>query len=281
MKDLYMRNNARKGEVLHEINCPLCQAKDYTIVYSKPTFRFVRCNECGVLYQNPRPKNEFIQNRYDDNYFQYEIENQKNFFQLQLKTFEDCKIEKLVNGFEKKRILDIGCATGLLLNHLKQKGAHVYGVEICTQSCRYAYENFNLTLYNGTIENAHYESNYFDIVHFSHLIEHLEDPINFMKEIYRITKKDGYVLITTPREDSFWSRFFGLKWRSLIPDHLILFSRQHLESLIKISGFNPIFIESWGSIPIDSKLKFLKPFTDRYVKKFDRGDVQFILAKKE
>lgn len=198
-----------------------------------------------------------------------------------MKTFDDCKIEKLINDFKGKKILDVGCATGLLLNYLKQKGANVYGVEICTKSCRYAYEKFGITLYNGTLENARYESNFFDIVHFSHLIEHLPDPLNFMNEIYRITKNGGYILVTTPREDSIWAKIFGIKWRSLIPDHLILFTRQHLISLLTMTGFKPIFIESWGSIPIDSKFKFLKPLSDKYAKKLDKGDVQFILAKKE
>jgi 2-polyprenyl-3-methyl-5-hydroxy-6-metoxy-1,4-benzoquinol methylase/ribosomal protein S27E len=281
MKDLYMRNNARDGEVFLEVDCPLCGSKDYTVVYKGKNFRFVRCNECGVLYQNPRPKNDFIQNRYDDKYFQYEVENHKNFFNLQLKTFEDCNIENLIGGFKGKKVLDVGCATGMLLNHLKNKGANVFGVEICTQSCRYAYENFGLTIYNGTLENARYESNFFDIIHFSHLIEHLENPIKFMGEIYKILKTGGYVLVTTPREDSIWSKIFRLKWRSLIPDHLTLFGRSHLISLLKMTGFNPVFIESWGSIPIDSRFKFLKPISDRFAKKFDKGDVQFILAKKE
>jgi len=281
MKDLYMRNNAREGEVLQEIDCPLCGSKDYSVIYKGKSFRFVRCSECGVLYQNPRPKNDFIQNRYDEKYFAYEVENQKNFFQLQLKTLEDCKLEKIIGGFKDKKVLDVGCATAMLLNHLKSKGANIYGVEICTQSCRYAYENYGITIYNGTLENARYESNFFDIVHFSHLIEHLEKPVEFMHEIFRITKPGGYILLTTPREDSIWSRIFKLKWRSLIPDHLILFGRSHLITLVKMAGFTPVFVESWGSIPIDSKLKFLKPITDKYAKKFDKGDVQFILAKKD
>lgn len=281
MKDLYMRNNARENEIKMNIDCPLCKSKDFKIIYKTNKFQFVRCSECGVLYQNPVPENRFIQNRYDDKYFQYEIENQNNFFQLQLKTLNDCKIEKLISDFKEKKILDVGCATGLLLNYFKQKKANVYGVEICTQSCRYAYENFGITLYNGTLENARYESNFFDIVHFSHLIEHIPDPLNFMNEIYRITKNGGYILVTTPREDSIWAKIYGIKWRSLIPDHLILFTRQHLVSLLTISGFKPLFIESWGSIPIDSKFKFLKSLSDKYAKKLDKGDVQFILAKKE
>ncbi len=281
MKDLYMRNNARSGEILQEIDCPLCGSKSYVVEFSRKNFRFVRCNECGVLYQNPRPQKEFIQNRYDDKYFQYEIENHKNFFQLQLKTVADCKIEDLVGGFQGKKVLDVGCATGMLLNHLKSKGSTVHGVEICTQSCRYAYEHFHINLYNGTLENARYDSETFDIVHFSHLIEHVENPIDFMKEVYRITKKGGYILVTTPREDTIWFKLFRSKWRSLIPDHLVLFGRLHLISLLNISGFEPIFMESWGSIPIDSKLKFLKPLTDKLVKKFDFGDVQFILAVKK
>lgn len=280
MKDLYMRNNAREGEILKQISCPLCGSEDYKITYKSHNFTFVRCIECGVLYQNPRPETHYVQNRYDEKYFEYELQNQDNFFQLQLKTLQDCQLEKLVDGFKNKRILDVGCATGLLLNYFKQKEAMVYGVEVCTQSCRYAYDKFSITIYNGTLENARYESNFFDIVHFSHLIEHLENPINFMKEIYRITKENGYILVTTPREDSIWAKIFGLKWRSLIPDHLVLYGRNHLESLLQITGFEPIFTESWGSIPIDSKLKFLKPLTDKYAKKFDKGDVQFILARK-
>jgi len=280
MKDLYMSGNVRDGEKYSKIDCPLCGSSDYKVEYKTKNFIFVRCNECGVLYQNPIPQTNFIQKRYDDKYFEYEVENHKNFFELQKKTLNDINIEKLAGGIKGKKFLDIGCATGMLLNHFKNLGAIPYGVEICTESCRYAYEHFGLTLYNGTLENAHYENDFFDIVHFSHLIEHLEKPIEFMKEVFRITKRGGIIIITTPREDSFWAHIYKKKWRSLIPDHLILFSRSHLISLVKISGFEPIFEESWGSIPLDAKLKFLKPFSDRFAKKFDRGDVQCIVAKK-
>ena len=66
----------------------------------------------------------------------------------------------------KKKFLDIGCATGMLLNYVKNAGWHTKGVELCKQSVEYARKKFKLDVFNGTIEEANFPANYFDVIHF-------------------------------------------------------------------------------------------------------------------
>lgn len=280
MVDLYMRDNIRVGEKYETVKCPLCGSDDYDEFLNLGSYKFVKCKRCDLVYQNPQPIDQNIEVRYDNNYFEYEIKNHEKFFNLQKLTLKDIDFYKKFLPANNKKFLDIGSATGLLLNHMKNLGFDTYGVELCKESAEYAKEKFGLKIYNTTLENAKFRKNYFDIIHFSHLIEHLKKPVDFMFEVRRILKPGGYILVTTPRIDSPAFKIYKEDWRSAIPDHLQLFSEKTLYTLIENTGFDIIFKESWGFIPIDKKFPLIKKYLNKLAKKFNFGDVIFMMAKK-
>jgi len=131
------------------------------------------------------------------------------------------------------------------------------GIEVCKESAEFAKKNFDVNVINDTLENAKLPDNYFDIIHFSHLIEHLKDPKEFLKEVRRILIPGGSIIVTTPRLDSPAFYLYKKDWRSAIPDHLVLFTKKTLIKILKEVGFEPYFQESWGFIPVGFKLKNL------------------------
>jgi len=271
-----------RNEKIELVRCNLCGSDDTRNFILFDEYKYVQCNNCGLIYQNPRPIFKDLKKRYSEKYFKYEFRNHHNFFLLMKHTLNDIKFfTKISTQFAKpRRFLDIGCATGMLLNYVRDYGWEVKGVEICKQSVEYARKNFGLDIFNGTFEQAKFKDESFEIIHFSHLIEHLPDPLSTLKKIYKVLKKGGYILVTTPRIDSFQARLFKENWRSFHRDHLYIFSKKCLIAMIEKAGFNVKRFISWGGIAKGETNIVVKTIADKLAKLLSIGDVMFVLAQK-
>jgi len=259
---------------LEEVVCNICESKKCTPYLLLDSYTYKKCSECGLVYQNPRPVFDELKKRYGDNYFEYEIRNQDNFFNLMKLGLSDIEFDLLYpHGGEGRNFLDIGCATGLLLNYMRHRGWNTKGVELCMESAEYANGQFFLDVFNGTLTEAAFEDRSFDVVHFSHLIEHVPDPKGLLLEVKRILKPEGYVILTTPNVEGIQAKYTGKGWRSAIPDHVYLFSKKTMRLILTQTGFKTIKQVSWGGIPAGKRPKILKSPADKLAKFFNVGDV--------
>ncbi len=277
MKTYYSK---RGKERLAEISCNICGSKNFMEYFMVDKARFVKCDVCGLVYQNPQPVFSDLKNRYDENYFRYELENEKNFFNLMLLGLNDIDFWSVTASFKDKSFLDIGCATGMLISHMGKNGWKAKGVEICRESAEYGIKNRGVDIFIGTLEEALFPDSSFSIIHFSHLIEHLTDPKSFMLEVHRIVKDNGYVIVTTPNIGGLQAKIFRTKWRSAIPDHLFLFSKKTLRKLVEKTGFEVMKVVTWGGLAKGSAPDLIKKPVDRLAKIFGFGDVMLFLLRK-
>ena len=261
-------------EALEEISCNICNSKKATPFLKMDGFAYQKCVNCSLVFQNPRPVFDDLKKRYAENYFDYEISNQENFFALMKLGLKDIRFDEFYkDDMKKKRFLDIGCATGLLLNHMKSKGWITKGVEICKQSAEYGIKNFGLDVFTGTLEEAAFPDGDFDAVHFSHLIEHVPDPKALLLEVRRILKRNGGMILTTPNAGGLQARVAKDIWRSAIPDHIYLFTKKTMKALLESTKYKIIKQLSWGGIPAGKRPGVIKKPADRLAKFFNVGDV--------
>ena len=242
---------------------------------------------------NPQPKEEEIKKRYSEkygtNYLEYELANEESFLNLQLLALRDAGfegiekelLEKVMPGVEKPRFLDIGSATGSLLACLKDRGWDCTGVEISEPQAEYARREKKLDIKSLPLHENNFPPSQFDIVHASHLIEHLNDPQSFIKEVSRILKDGGYVFIATPNIDGFQSKLFGGRWRSAIFDHLYLFSKRTLKRLLTNNGFAIEKVSTWGGLAAGIAPLPIKRIFDRAAKRLGFGDVMIVRARRK
>ena len=269
------------SERFEEVPCAVCGSSDARELYSLEEARFVRCRECGHTYQSPRPVFEDLKDRYQDAYFDYEIENEQAFFRLMLQGLGDIGFERIESSLNANRsFLDVGCATGMLLEHMKDRGWDVRGVEICAPAAAYGVRERGVAIDVATLEASGLTSGAFDVVHLSHLIEHVPDPRAFLSEAARVTKTGGYLVMVTPDIGGFQSRLFGERWRSAIADHLHLFSYRVLRRLVEESGFEVVTKRSWGGIAAGMAPGWLKRGADTWAKRLNVGDVMILLARR-
>jgi len=267
------------NEALNHVVCTLCGADD-AHRWNGSDSLFVQCRRCGLVYQDPQPVRAELLSRYDDDYYSYEIENEAQFFrlmQLGLKDIQFDDIERSLDG--ERSFLDVGCATGMLIESMKKRGWAEQGVEVCRPAAEHGKQQRGVRIHVGTLEDAGFPDASFDVVHCSHLIEHLNDPRGFVREVRRILTPRGCFLVTTPNTDGFQARLFGKEWRSMIPDHLYLFSRRTLASLLRQEGFAVQREKTWGGLAIGTAPRALKALADKLAKPFGFGDVVMLLTR--
>ncbi|MFQ3621520.1 MAG: class I SAM-dependent methyltransferase [Spirochaetales bacterium] len=241
----------------------------------------MECLNCSHVYQNPQPLFEELKNRYGDNYFHYEFQNEENFFQLMLLGLKDIAFETWEEPLRSKgAFLDIGCATGRLLSYMKERGWKVQGVEICEASAQYGINIRKVPIFIGPLEDAPVADFSFALIHASHLIEHLTDPIGFLKKVYALLIEGGQAVIVTPNISGLQAKLLGNKWRSCIPDHMQLFSKKNLKRCMQTLGFRILHIQTWGGIAKGLSPTWLKKLLDGAAKRYGFGDVVLFHVEK-
>ena len=272
-------SSAPADERKETVACALCGSTGAAPFLSSPGVRFVRCRSCSLVYQDPRPIFADLRRRYGADYFSYELRNEANFFELMKLGLRDVEFDALTEGLPRPRsVLDVGCATGMLLAWMREKGWTVQGVDLCVESARYGTANRGVPIFAGTLEEARFPAGSFSVVHFSHLIEHVPDPRGFLAEVRRVLSPGGLIVVTTPNIDGLQARLFREGWRSAIADHLTLFSRRTLGRLLAQSGFTVRRIVTWGGLARGTAPRFIKGPVDALAKKWGFGDVMLFLA---
>jgi 2-polyprenyl-3-methyl-5-hydroxy-6-metoxy-1,4-benzoquinol methylase len=180
-------------------------------------------------------------------------------------------------GNAAPRVLDAGCATGALLEKLRDRGWDAHGAEI-SPAAEYARTKRSLDVQSLTLEECRFADGSFRAVLASHLIEHLSDPRSFIREARRVLAPDGRVFITTPNIDGLQARITGGRWRSAIFDHLYLFSIKTLSALLENERFKIERIATWGGLAAGTAPLPLKRLADKAAKRFGFGDVMLIRA---
>jgi 2-polyprenyl-3-methyl-5-hydroxy-6-metoxy-1,4-benzoquinol methylase len=232
-----------------KIICKICSSDKTFFLYRLPFFKVYRCSTCGTGFANKKFTKEDFDRIYAESYYDSwkgtenklskDVKNQvKN---MKLKTFGNYLNLLKTNSLKKKKLLDVGCATGYLLEKAKQLGYDPYGVEYSHFAAKEAAKRFPKKIFSGSLEQAKYKSSFFDVVTLIDVIEHVEDPQKQMKEVKRILKPNGHIIVVTPNLESLWSKILKSNWTNLKEEHIFYFTPSSLKFLIKKSGFEILY----------------------------------------
>jgi SAM-dependent methyltransferase len=268
------------------VPCALCGGERFAPSLSCEGFSYVRCTVCGLVQINPQPLSADVERRYRDSfgndYLNYELKNEAAFLELQKLALADAGfrlIEQKLMENGVPRIVDIGCATGALAAYLKGRGWQVMGVEI-SPAGEYAHNERGIEVLNRNLEDCHFPDEFFDVALASHLVEHLNTPGAFVRELWRVLRPGAYLMLTTPNIEGFQARLFGSRWRSAIFDHLYLFSARTMKLMLRQAGFSIAGVYTWGGLALGTSPLPVKQFADRAAKVLGLGDVMLIKAQK-
>lgn len=214
---------------------------------------FYRCSNCRLIWlaSEHQPKDDV--RHYSEIYYDADFhgrENKQAAFDNRLPF-----IEKYI--VDKKRILEIGSAAGDFLSILEKRGHKVTGVELSTHAALEAQRKYSFSTFNGNIFEAAFPDNTFDAVVMYHVLEHVQDPLEVLKEIRRILADGGVVIIEVPHPNGI-DALLSRKLRKSIfdyPHHRFGFPKRTLKSMLLAAGFKVRTIESSPSFLLISFLK--------------------------
>ncbi|MCW5959736.1 MAG: class I SAM-dependent methyltransferase [Pyrinomonadaceae bacterium] len=148
------------------------------------------------------------------------------------------------------KALEVGCGNGNYLRYLKRHGWEVNGVDLSPHAVTAAKKNFDIEVFNGQLEECSFPDESFDYVHLSHVLEHFFDPLESMRKIYRLLKKDGIVFIDVPNADGTGAKLSANYWYGWdAPRHLFTFTPRTLSLLVNEAGFkiSKLRTDVWNS----------------------------------
>jgi SAM-dependent methyltransferase len=249
---------------------------DLTHHVTDDLFTVVRCQGCRLLFLNPRPTREEIGGYYPSTYYPEAAPRQAGDLRRTAKRWSG-KIRRwiaqdfygypapesarrwqwarrlllwpeflwrrwrgrgLLPWAGQGRVLDVGCGSGGNLAVLQAQGWNVSGVDASAVAVAQAQARFGERVRQGDLASMAYPERTFDTVLFSHVLEHLHDPLSLLKEVWRILDWEGRVVILCPNAGSLEARMFGRWWFPWeLPRHLFHYERATLTRLLEAAGF--------------------------------------------
>lgn len=231
--------------------CPVCGGKASKTKCVVRAGKVAICEDCDSWYRVPRPSLSELKNIYTKEYYDPwgMSDNEESVKSTKYSTFSPIldHLEKLYSGKTcgKVKILDVGAATGLLLETAVKRGWDPYALELNPYSAGVLRKKFGADhVFEGELVDYPGGGELFDIITMTDVIEHVVDIDATLKAVGGLLKDGGLLCLTTPRIDSLSRALLGKQWLHFKEEHIQYFSGQAIADLLSNSGFTQIQISA-------------------------------------
>lgn len=206
-----------------------------------------RCDNCGVEFLYPQLNDEELTKLYSETYYTPwglagSAENEA-LKRMKIATF-NLRLNTVKTFVTKEKLLDVGCATGYLLEAANEKGFDVYGVEFSEYSSQIAKQKFgNHKIHNGILESSPFTNGFFDVITMFDLIEHVRIPQIVLEKAKQLLSDSGVIMISTPDTGSTSHALMGKRWTHYKLEHFFYFNRASMNLAADRSGLKVVHYE--------------------------------------
>jgi len=223
-----------KANIAKQAKCPICQhlSRDEYVHTDGKIYRCKRCSHS--FYDVSRVKKE----KYAAGYFR---KTHRNWFKNpNIQLFK--KIDEIIRLNAGTKVLDVGCGNGDLLLYLQKQNPELalFGIDRAMKK-----GVKGITVFRQDVERV--KINYkMDVIISLAVIEHVRNPLLFLKKLKELTRKNGKIIIMTLNEDSLIYKIarrlklLGVSFafeRLYQSHHLNHFSRLSLTKTLDKAGF--------------------------------------------
>jgi 2-polyprenyl-3-methyl-5-hydroxy-6-metoxy-1,4-benzoquinol methylase len=244
--------------------------KDYSV--SGETFDLYHDEISDMLITFPQPSLENLGKYYESEDYISHTDNKRSLFEKAYHFIKSIALKNklnLINSLQpsKGSVLDIGAGTGYFLLVAKQDGWEIVGVEPSDKAKAIAIKK-GISFVENTSE---LENHSFDIISMWHVLEHVPDLDAQIKELKRLLKPNGTLIIAVPNFKSFDANHYGKFWAAYdVPIHFWHFSKTAIKLLfeneeMKLEKVLPMKFDSFYVSLLSEKYKsgkmnFIKAF---------------------
>lgn len=238
---------------------PFLDITDHSV--SKETFSVYRSEALDLLATHPQPLPENLGRYYESDDYISHTDGKRSMFEKLYHAVKSHALKQkcrlLSRYVPKGKLLDIGAGTGDFLAAAQSNGWDATGIEPSDKARRIAASK-GLTLAAHT---DHLPDASFDVITMWHVLEHVPDPERQMKELKRLMKPNGIVVIAVPNFKSFDAQHYGTFWAAYdVPRHLWHFSRTAIRKIaatqsLLLEGVHPMKFDSFYVSLLSEKYK--------------------------
>lgn len=244
--------------------------KDHSI--SKEEFQLYRDESIDLVFTYPQPKETDLASYYESDDYISHTDSKRSLFEKAYQVVKNSALKsklKLINELQKTKgvLLDIGAGTGDFLIIANQNGWQTIGVEPSDKAKEIA-KTKNVSFIEST---KSLEDHSIDVITMWHVLEHVPDVNSQIKELKRLLKPNGTILIAVPNFNSYDAKHYGVFWAAYdVPRHLWHFSKKSIQHLferekLQLVKIIPMYFDSFYVALLSEKYKngymnFIKAF---------------------
>ena len=225
---------------------------------NSPTkYNFDRCEDCGLVFLNPRMDETELGQFYTASYLPYRVEEAwgkyASFVKKDQEQIDKARVQRLIKHSRlsaQSRILDIGCGKPTFLSSLrKSTEANLIGLDFSDEGWKNDSDSYrNIDLRTGEIADLSNEKP-MDIITMWHYLEHDYQPQQHLKQLLNYSHADTRLIIEVPNFNSYTRKKFGKHWSGYhTPRHTALYSPKNIELMLKNSGWKVDQILTYGTL---------------------------------
>jgi len=182
--------------------------------------------------------------------------------------FQQVRIDRIKDILHKDmRVLDIGASSGHFLTALKEHVGERVALEFNQKDGEFMRKELGITVYDTPIEQTDLPTKHFDLITIFQTLEHIEDPILFLKNVHSYLKPGGYLVIEVPNENEALYTIYHCEPYSDFNHkeaHLFYYTPKTLEKILTKTGFS-------GDIQSIQRVNFLNHLHWMYTGKPQTG----------
>ncbi len=227
--------------------CPSCGSRENLPLIAVKKWIIARCSNCGLAFTKLQARydlEKFNRSYYSEDYLSNYENRQDALVKRFLKRLKDTETIK-----KGGKLLDVGCSTGLFLRTVQKYSKYkwkLFGIDINRSSIRFAKTKVKASLLCASLHNKKFGGNFFDCVMCFDVLEHDADIRGNLKEIYKILKPGGLLVIQAPNYKSIMTYLCGQNWDWWsVPDHILHFSPPVLSKILVDNGFIAKRLFTW------------------------------------
>lgn len=216
--------------------CPVCDQTGFDLLFNKKGRDFWRCKGCDTELQHPLPTELELATYYDQSFNDGMYKEFTSASSMKQMTAQRRLLELSRHVANQGRWMDVGCADGTFVEAANAiKGVDCTGIELSDHAVAQATAR-GLDVTQGMIGGLPDEESYDAITAFD-VIEHVLDPVGFLRDAIRRLRPGGHLVLTLPDTGANVRKLMGRRWYFYIPEeHLHYFNRQNLSQLVTREG---------------------------------------------
>jgi len=275
MKDQYCKICQKNQNFEHVVDIPNQRPIDFK---DQKFFSYSKCPICSYYLLDPIIDQKDIEKIYQkEEYYQNLAESPKStllnsLFQFKIFSSNQDFTKQFLNKQEK--LLDIGCGNGQFLQSLTDQGYDVYGIDPYPVAVQNTKKRIgDQKVFSGYVKDLEKIEQKFDVITMWHVLEHVQDPLQDLRIIYKSLNDNGKIIFEVPNADSQAFKIFGPDYNyNMVPEHIQYFNPKSATIALEKAGFTVVKCYT----PPRALLNFALSFKNKFKSKINTKIITII-----